>query len=263
MDNMKRLHVVGCPRSGTTLVMELVSTCFQNNGFCEHEMSIFKDPEGGDVPELFFSKQPSDIKCIERIFKLDERLFVICLMRDPRAVITSIHKSMPGIYFCNFRIWKICDDSLRRLCRHPRFFLIRYENLVNKADAVQQQLMEKFPFLEKKHSFSGYERFARPSSKSIKAMNGLRGVSSDRIQGWEKHLRRIKSQLEKHPEMVDILIQYSYEQDDSWTAILKNVTPAEYNCRYPDTESPVKAIETKFRTWRKSRRYISRHNLKN
>ena len=57
---MKRLHIVGCPRSGTTLLMELVSTCFASGGYCDHELSIFEPVE--DVADIYFTKQPNDIK---------------------------------------------------------------------------------------------------------------------------------------------------------------------------------------------------------
>src|SRR5690606_16659434 len=38
---MPRLHVVGCPRSGTTLLMELLATCFHCQRQNGHELSIF------------------------------------------------------------------------------------------------------------------------------------------------------------------------------------------------------------------------------
>ena len=52
---VKRLHIVGCPRSGTTLLMELVATCFDSGGYCEHELSIFEPVEGGG--DIYFTKQ--------------------------------------------------------------------------------------------------------------------------------------------------------------------------------------------------------------
>lgn len=54
-----RLHIVGRPRSGTTLLMELMATCFENQVACKHEMSIFTPPTKGS--KLYFSKKPTDI----------------------------------------------------------------------------------------------------------------------------------------------------------------------------------------------------------
>ena len=223
-------------------------------------MSIFKDPEGS--PDLFFSKQPSDIKRIERLLELDANLFVIYMVRDPRSVITSIHSSKPDIYFCNFRVWKACNDAARRLLGHPQFICIHYEHLVQNGNSIQQQIMDKFPFIEKMHGFSDYENFANPSMKSLMAMGGLRELSAERIHGWKNHLPRIKSELTKHPEMVNVLIEYGYEKDDAWTSILDQVIPKKYKCRYPDTEPLLKTFGSKIRDWRKSRQYIIRHKLK-
>ena len=68
--NMQRLHIVGCPRSGTTLLIELVSTCFANSGHCAHEISVFEP-----VPVttgVYITKQPNDIRQVHHIFHRDE-----------------------------------------------------------------------------------------------------------------------------------------------------------------------------------------------
>ena len=256
---MKRLHIVGCPRSGTTLMMELCATCFESSGFCSHEMNIFVEPEG--KPDIYFSKKPSDIKYIEKIFKKDAGLFLIYMMRDPRSVVTSIHRSRAGEYFCNYRVWKTCNDASKNLEDNFRFICIRYEDLVQYPDRVQIEIMERFSFLKKKCSFSKYERFANPSKESVNAMNGLRPINNNRVKGWLKHLPRIKLQLEKHPEMIIDLIENGYEDDSKWTNMLENVIPFEYKCRYPDKTPLFKNIEIKFRKWLKTRAYISKHKL--
>jgi hypothetical protein len=51
------LHVVGCPRSGTTLMAEMLVACYPHEGHSEHEETIFKVPpqESG----LRLSKNPT------------------------------------------------------------------------------------------------------------------------------------------------------------------------------------------------------------
>jgi len=256
---MKRLHIVGCPRSGTTLMMELCATCFESNGFCGHEMNIFEEPEG--KPDIYFSKQPSDIKYIERVFKKNANLFLIYMMRDPRSVVTSMHRSREGEYFCNYRVWKTCNDASKKLEDNLRFICIRYEDLVHCPDKVQLQIMERFSFLKKKCSFSEYEEFANPSKESVNAMNGLRPINNNRVKVWLKHLPRIKSELEKRPEMIIDLIENGYEDDRKWTKMLEDVIPFDYKCRYTDKAPLFKNIETKLRKWFKTRGYISKHKL--
>lgn len=252
----RRLHIVGCPRSGTTLMMELMATCFAKSAYCEHEMSLFDEPDG--APELFFSKQPSDIRFLDLVFRQDPGLFVICMIRDPRAVITSIHGSRPGDYFCNYRVWRECALPASAFIDHPRFMLIRYEDLVNDPDRIQTALEARFVFLEKICKFSEYEERARPSADALRAMSGLRAVERSRVSGWHAHLPRIKAELSKHPEMLADLVTYGYEVDEHWVDLLAEVTAEEFPCRYPDRAPWFKSLETRLRKWRASRRYLAR-----
>lgn len=252
----RRLHIVGCPRSGTTLMMELMATCFESDGYCAHEMSIFDEPER--AAETYFSKQPSDIKYIETVFRNDPDLFVIFMIRDPRSVVASIHTSHAAGYFCNFRVWQECAEHARRLVGHPRFLQIRYEDLMQDPDSIQARIEERFPFLRKKHPFSGYQQFARPSREALSAMSGLRAISPERITGWHAHLPRIKEQISRYPRFVAALIDYGYETDNAWLAMLDEIEAAEFPCRYPVKEPVLKGLETRVRKWWHSRRYLAR-----
>lgn len=251
---MKRLHIVGCPRSGTTLLMELVSTCFASGGFCEHELSIF-----APVPELadiYFTKQPNDIKQLGHIFHRDEQLYVIYMSRDPRAVITSKHRENPQQYFSNYRVWKECDRAAQQYLGHPRFLLLRYEDLVCDPDAVQAQIAGHFPFLTQRHLFSEYQEFAVPSEASQRAMNGLRAVNRESLEKWRQHLPRVAEQYQRHPELADDLVRLGYEQDRQWLELLQEVPATVYPCRYPERRPHLKELEKSLRVYLKSRRYL-------
>ena len=253
---MRRLHIVGCPRSGTTLLMELLSTCFESSGFCSHEMSIF-DPL--DKPgDMYFTKQPNDIKQIGHIFHRDEQLHIIYLGRDPRAVISSKHRENPNQYFCNYRVWRECDQAARRYLGHERFLQLRYEDLVTSADSVQDRISEHFPFLGQRHLFSQYHEFALPSAASERAMNGLREVNRDSLEKWRAHLPRISEQYQRHPALADDLIRLDYEPDQQWLDDLKNVDAVRYPCRYPERRPYLKEWEKSVRVYLKSRRYLKR-----
>src|SRR5882757_3082296 len=99
----RRLHIVGAHRSGTTLMLDMAATCFKADGSCYGEMTIYEEP---DLPQydLFISKQPRDILIIKSILDIDPDLFVIYMVRDPRAVITSVNRTHPDMYFCNLRV---------------------------------------------------------------------------------------------------------------------------------------------------------------
>tara|TARA_B110000444_G_C18839746_1_gene598124 strand:- start:1998 stop:2768 length:771 start_codon:yes stop_codon:yes gene_type:complete len=250
---MKRLHIVGCPRSGTSLLMELIATCYRNNGFCEHEMSIFEPVP--QVVDLYISKQPSDIKHIEHIFFDDPKLFIIYLSRDPRSVITSKHEDNSKQYFCNYRIWKNCDNAAQHYQGHSRFLSLKYEDLVGKPDKCQNKISKHFTFLLEKHLFSKFEQFASPSIQAARAMNGLRAINTKSIDRWQQHLPRLKEQIENNSTLSKDIKRLGYETNDDWMHILDTINSEKLPCRYPDRASFFKDLEKYFRIWIKSKKY--------
>ena len=87
---------------------ELLRYAFTFEGAAGHERSLFDDIPANASPYL--TKKPADTIRISRAFKHDENLHVIALIRDPRAVITSIHWSHPDVYFVGFARWKAYAD---------------------------------------------------------------------------------------------------------------------------------------------------------
>jgi hypothetical protein len=251
---VKRVHIVGCPRSGTTLLMELMCTCFNSSGYCAHEMNIFQPlTASGD---LYFSKQPNDIKQLRHIFHRDQQLFIIYMSRDPRAVITSKHRAHANQYFCNYRVWRECDEAAQRYLGHPRFLQLRYEDLVTDPDTVQASICAHWPFLRQQHRFSEYQHFAQASQASQQAMHGLRQVSSDSLDKWRQHLPRIAEQYQRRPALADDLVRLGYEANQSWLTTLQGVRPVVYPCRYAERRAHLKELEKAARVYLKSRRYL-------
>lgn len=218
----RRLHVVGCPRSGTTLVAELVATCFADVGHDEHELSIFR-PAPRTCP-IYVSKKPMDVKRIGPLLRADPDLFVIGVHRDPRAVITS-EIAGEGRYRISYDRWERCIDAARALAGHPRYLEVEYEQLVRDPDAVQSAIAARFPFLVRRHAFSEFARHAQPSARAEIAMGGVRALDANRNARWHRHLPRVKAELLRHPRMTDVLIELGYERDDAWTRVLDGVTP--------------------------------------
>ncbi|PXA03111.1 sulfotransferase family protein [Coraliomargarita sinensis] len=256
----KRLHIVGCPRSGTTLMMELMAACIENDGRCEHEMSIFQPLDEG--AELFFSKKPTDIRYIRRIFLRDPDLYLIALTRDPRSVISSIHKSISDRYFVDFDEWAECQKAADALKGHDRFLLIKYEELTQDPNGIQQRILSQFPFLKSIHPFTEYTNVATPSEKSVNALNGVRAISTSRHDGWKMHLPRIKSQLVKYPELASELIRLGYEKDDSWMNELNDMPIEKFSSRHNEYYLKFKRLETSVRKFIQSQRYLKSRNLR-
>ena len=256
---MKRLHVVGCHRSGTTLVFEMLTACFMHDAHCAHEESIFNPSEVSGI-DLYFSKKPSDITHIKRIFFADPDLYLIFMLRDPRSVITSIHPSKPDLYFSSFERWQRYQTAADSLQLHPRFLQIRYEDLVVNPDCTQQVISDRFTFLRSQHEFSEFEKYSTASEAAVISLTGLRPVSDRHIRSWHGHLPRIKSQLEQYPHMADRLIECGYEKNRDWISMLEGVQSASQD--YGEVTRPFwKVMETALRYRLKSNRYLRSRSL--
>lgn len=248
----RRLHVVGCPRSGTTLLAELIATSFADVGHDEHELSIFRP-----VPQacpVYVSKKPMDVKRVGPLLRADPSLFVIGVHRDPRAVITS-EIADEGRYRISYDRWERCIDAARALAGHPRYLEVEYERLVRDPDAVQADIAARFPFLVRRHSFSEFARHAQPSERAEIAMGGVRALDPDRNARWRRHLPRVKAELLRHPRMLDVLVELGYEPDAAWTRVLDGVTPHPQPAK-SRWRSLFEELDASLRYRRKQRRYL-------
>ncbi len=98
-----RVHIVGLgPRTGTTLMMELMVHCFEFDAYANHEISLLYAPAVSF--DRFCSKYPYELKTAVKRLKRDPGLWVICMIRDPRDVVVSRHQKRPGAYWSNLGI---------------------------------------------------------------------------------------------------------------------------------------------------------------
>ena len=214
------------PRAGTTLLAEAMATCFRIDNAVEHESFICTDePPNGNC---MLTKQPGEIGAVGLPLRLNPDLYVVCLMRDPRDAVVSFHGTRPDVYWCSLKYWKLFVRKYRKLIRHDRFVVIRYEDFVNKPNTIQDELMRRIPFLEKLHDFSQYHLYSRAGKSSQKAMRGVRAIAPASVGVWKKHLPRIKEQMKTHGDISGDLIEFGYEPDREWLSSLKDVEPGRF-----------------------------------
>lgn len=250
----RRIHIVGCsPRSGTTLMTELMVNGFAIDGYAEHETSIFHRPV--EPFRVFCSKWPHDIDVIRPLLAIDRHLWVIFMLRDPRDVVVSRHPQDPGVYYTNLGLWKRYAGIARRLQSHPRFRIVRYEDLVNEPDEVQVRLARWLCFLEVRASFSDYHRSARPSGRSDLALRGVRPIDARSVGRWRQHKPRIAAQLRLHGSITDELLEMKYERDDAWLAELAGVEADHFESKYPDHRSRMSRVRRSFRRYKNVLKY--------
>jgi hypothetical protein len=124
---------------------------------------------------------------------------------------------------------------MRRLAKHRRFLLIRYEDLVRDPDRIQALLAARMRFLRPTARFSEFHHIASPSAKSLAALGGLRSIDTAGIGRWRRHLPRIAGQLVIHGPITRDLIEFGYEADDRWLHLLDGVEPDLTPSFWPET----------------------------
>lgn len=220
---MNRCHIVAVsPRTGTTLLAESMRASFAIDGYEPHESRITRNRRNLSV---YLTKYPADLRAVRPRLLLDRHFHALCLLRDPRDVIVSRHENDPTSYWVSLRVWKERWPVLQSLMKHPRFLIVRYEDLVRNPDGTQDWLEQRLPFLEKRHAFSAFHAVADPSRESRLALGGVREIDTSSVGNWRDHLPRIAGQLARHGPITSELIQLGYESDASWLSDLDGVEP--------------------------------------
>ena len=228
----KHLHIVACsPRSGTTLLHEIMVTCFKVDKQYDHEMRF--NLVSADDGQILITKRPKDTMYMPDVID-DPELYVIYVMRDPRDVIVSRHGKDKKKYYSNIRLWREMHGYARAIATHERFLQVSYDEFVSDPDAAQEQIAAKFPWLEKLHNFSEYHEYANVSEKSKLAMNDVRPIAPTSVGKWKSNLGRIKGQQMTHGSLTPELIECGYETSDEWERVLDDVEPDFSRSRYQE-----------------------------
>lgn len=206
-------------------------TCFRFDKHYDHEMRFNRVDASRD--QLLISKRPKDTMYMPAVID-DPMLFVIYVMRDPRDVIVSRHGKNREIYYSNIRLWREMHGYSREISDHDRFLQVRYEDFVTHPDSVQDQIAQKFPWLEKRHDFSNYHEHAVVSEKSKLAMNSVRPIAATSVGVWKKQPSRIKAQQLLHGSLTPDLIACGYETSADWERLLDDVEPDFSRSLYPE-----------------------------
>ena len=242
----RHIHIVACsPRSGTTLLHEVMVTCFKVDKHYDHEIRFHL--VSADDGQMLITKRPKDTMYMPAVIDSDPGLYVIYVMRDPRDTICSRHGKDKSIYYSNVRLWRQMHGYAKQMAGHERFLEIRYEDFVSDPDATQQMILDKFPWLEKLHNFSEYHEYAEVSEKSITAMHSVRPIAPTSVGVWMKNPGRIKAQQMIHGSLRPDLIECGYEKTADWEKVLDDVEPDFTRSLYPE----------KLHVWQRVSQYLN------
>lgn len=231
---MRRVHVIGPPRSGTTLMLELMSNGFAFTAASPHEVSVLEVPAGLGDDASYLTKNPQDHRQVAPLIDRDTRQWFISMVRDPRDIVCSRHGLHPEVYWANLRQWRTWLENTRAFRAHPRLIEVRYESLVRGPDQLQQALARQLPFLAVTSLFSRFHEVAQPSGQSVTAMRSVRPISDSSVGKWRENLPRLAGQIELHGPITQELIELGYESDETWLQLLDNVKPDTRPGHWPD-----------------------------
>lgn len=219
-----RIHLTSSgPRTGSTLLAEVMKVCFDIDCSCEHEAPISASNTSFGECRNILTKLPSSTRHLEKVVNWDPNLYVICIIRDPRDMVSSFHGKIKDKYYCDLNFWFDFLKNYEKLINNDRVLFIKYEEFTTNPDVIQAKILNKLPFLEKKHDFSDFHLYATPTKDSISALKKLRPIESKGIGNWKNHLPRIKQQLSLHGDISESLIKFDYEKDANWLKLFKNV----------------------------------------
>ena len=232
----RHLVIAGQGRAGSTLFYNMLRHCLRDFHLPEGETSAVSCL---NRPGNACTKRPFDILQMPRIaaaFAGRKQLDLIVTLRDPRDILTSRHRAVPGEYFYGAdRCYHIYPDraptltapgflqvhkAILETARSGLFpqgiFYLKYEDLVAHPEAVQDLLARDFGLRFE----GGFRAFTEQgvTAELDRALNGLRPLEAGRIAKWRapEHRARIVEQFTRFPVLHDILISLGYERDRSW-----------------------------------------------
>ena len=239
--NFRRIHIIGCARSGTTL-LNFVLSGFRNTILHQKEVSVWNWPSlrqtfslvrkygFGAEPFFLVTKRNATWwipEKLERLIRYTERfqIGIIYLIRDPRDVLTSKHALDERQYYVSFDTWKHSIEAgelvLDRLKNYPGLLIIRYEDLIEDIHRVEKSLKATFglqlkPNVASLSRLNDYLDEDSRKSRMIQYMHGLRNFDSGSINKWKKdpkkrhYLKTLWEDPEKRGRLESVLKKYNY-----------------------------------------------------
>jgi len=234
----RRLHIIGSPGADCQMLLSLMAAAYRYDDCLMGQQSLFDFGGNERCGSLCIGANQEDTRLIEEPFLRDSRLYVIYMVRDPRAV-CALQKEQQG-YVHSGSEWLCADEFATRHQLHPRLCIVKHEDLLKYPLMVQDQLEASFNFLTRTKGFD---------------LSRVAWETQAGVVDWRLHLSRVKQQLEQYPSLAPKLRRYCYEKDDDWKLWFEGVesAPAEYHKAQTEPFQPI------IDWWQKRRYYTQRH----
>jgi hypothetical protein len=238
--NENPIVIGGCARSGTTLLLSLISAhprvyCipYETKALCPNAYDPNPvDADLTDPPPFYIDflyehlidygfpnheevrwceKTPMNVHFVDRLIDFFGNGFrFINLVRDGRDVVTSQHPQDPDRYWVPPERWIRDVRAGRRLSEKSEVLTVRYEDLTDDYRSVMKEICT---FIDEPYTVNAFETY--PESADIQSSGAwfkdASEVKKRHQKRWnqEKH-SEVVDKLMKNSDAIDHLIHYDY-----------------------------------------------------
>lgn len=229
-----KTHIVICgfARAGSTLLGLMLQVAYPAARAFPKERAALRVAYLTDRSHsLMISKRPDDLFYVDRIREIYRRrrpsVRFLFTMRDPRAVMTSVHASKKGRYYVSPERWRATYQMLQTNRGRADCCVVRFEDMVTNIERVQREIV-RFIGEEPEVPFDQFVEKV-PEGFRATALNGVRALDPATTTKWRhpRHHERIRSLLEAVPELPRVLIDNGYETDTSWVDRYASASPGD------------------------------------
>jgi len=236
------IFVVGCPHSGTSVLLRLLGAHSKIYGV-PYESKVFRYPDLkqrltfkiwnrnaiAQGKHRWAEKTPTHVQMIDRIFNMHSEAKVIFIIRDGRDVAVSMRQRF-GEFEIGLSDWVNNNRQGLRWSNDPRVMKIRYEDLVKQYDDTMPAICKFIgePFEEGLiafHEMPTYDLVQEtksPGSEWRKDHAELRTwqMSQKLYDGsgkWIKEMTEAEKMYFKADKVAQqMLIDFGYSTDENW-----------------------------------------------
>lgn len=237
--NKRPIIIGGCGRSGTTLLLSVLSCHPAIWGIPMETVALCPDGYGEDglynknpdlsVPldtwkiyqhliensipdrvERWCEKTPRNILYFERILEsFGSGVRLIQIVRDGRDVITSRHPADSDNFWVPIDRWVQDVTAGLKFETHPQVLTVRYEDFLNDYEASLKSICD-FVGEEFVDEFLAYPETSKVN-QHLAWDGGSRAISTKSIGKWKKpEFSEVVKAFEEYPEAMRLLEHYAY-----------------------------------------------------
>ena len=239
---VRRIHIIGTSRSGTTMLhyamLAFAGTILHDEETDPEFAPALRESFALALPKLgtraqlhYVTKRnslwfasPSIVRLVQRIHY--DGVGLIHIIRDPRDVLTSVHKNASGTdYYLDPMIWvrSICaaDTLDKSACPVSHMLTLRYEDVVLRAEQSQMRVAKHFD-LQLRPGVTSWANLRenldklRVTPAMETALHRLRDFDPASIGGWRRderkraYVKELLADASIGPKLREILARHRY-----------------------------------------------------